>query len=144
METGLNSASGFAQGAISETARTELPFVEARNHFEAQSSRHADCFLSVPRAYVGALAKIVNDIRWLGAGPRWGWGGLKLPAVRPGSSSTWGEVNPVVAESLLMIWAWVIGRDAVMERSVAWRRCSHAVNATSSGSRWSAHASARA
>ncbi|MCL5745708.1 MAG: hypothetical protein M1541_17585, partial [Acidobacteria bacterium] len=32
LETGLNAASGFAQGAITEIAlRTELPFVEARN-----------------------------------------------------------------------------------------------------------------
>src|ERR1035441_5788810 len=57
---------GFAQGAIVEIAlRTGLPFVEARNHFEAQAARDAACFLSgALRTYAVALTKIANDIRW--------------------------------------------------------------------------------
>ena len=65
--TGLNAAPGFAQGAISKIAqRTGLPFVEARNHFEAQAARDAACFLSgALRTYAVALTKIANDIRCL-------------------------------------------------------------------------------
>ena len=118
MGTGLNAPLGFAQGAIAEIAqRTELPFVEARNHFEAQAARDAACFLSgALLTYAVALTKIANDIRWLGSGPRCGLGELKLPAVQPGSSIMPGKVNPVIAESLLMVCAQVIGYDVV----IAW------------------------
>jgi fumarate hydratase class II len=43
-------------------------------------------------------------------------GELKLPAVQPGSSIMPGKVNPVIAESLLMVCAQVIGYDA----AIAW------------------------
>jgi len=116
--TGLNAPPGFARGAIAEIARrTGLPFVEARNHFEAQAARDAACFLSgALRSYAVALTKIANDIRWLGSGPRCGFGELKVPAVQPGSSMMPGKVNPVIAESLLMVCAQVIGYDA----AIAW------------------------
>ncbi|HJT88021.1 MAG TPA: class II fumarate hydratase [Bryobacteraceae bacterium] len=116
--TGLNAPSGFARAVIAEIARrTGLPFMEARNHFEAQAGRDAVCFLSgALRTYAAALTKIANDVRWLGSGPRCGLGELKLPAVQPGSSIMPGKVNPVIAESLLMICAQVIGYDA----AIAW------------------------
>jgi fumarate hydratase class II len=116
--TGLNAPAGFARATIAEIARrTGLPFVEAPNHFEAQAARDAICFLSgALRTYAVALTKIANDIRWLGSGPRCGLGELKLPAVQPGSSIMPGKVNPVIAESLLMVCAQVMGNDA----TVAW------------------------
>jgi fumarate hydratase, class II len=116
--TGLNAPPGFARGVIEEIARrTGLPFIETRNHFEAQAAREAACFLSgALRTYAVALTKIANDIRWLGSGPRCGLGELKLPAVQPGSSIMPGKVNPVIAESLLMVCAQVIGYDA----TIAW------------------------
>jgi fumarate hydratase class II len=114
--TGLNAPQGFAREVIAEIAkRTGLPFCEARNHFEAQAARDADCFLSgALRTSAVALTKIANDIRWMGSGPRCGLGELKLPAVQPGSSIMPGKVNPVIAESLLMICAQVIGYDATV------------------------------
>jgi fumarate hydratase class II len=116
--TGLNARPGFAREVIAELAlRTGVPFVEADNHFEAQASRDAVCFLSgALRAYAVALTKIANDIRWLGSGPRCGLGELRLPAVQPGSSIMPGKVNPVIAESLLMVCAQVVGYDA----TIAW------------------------
>ena len=116
--TGLNAPPGFAREVIAEIARrTALPFIEARNHFEAQAARDAVCFLSgALRGYAVALTKIANDIRWLGSGPRCGLGELKLPAVQPGSSIMPGKVNPVIAESLLMVCAQVVGYDA----AIAW------------------------
>jgi fumarate hydratase, class II len=116
--TGLNAPAGFAPAVIAEiAARTGLPFVEAPNHFEAQAARDAVCFLSgALRTYAVALTKIANDIRWLGSGPRCGLGELKLPPVQPGSSIMPGKVNPVIAESLLMVCAQVIGYDA----TIAW------------------------
>jgi fumarate hydratase, class II len=116
--TGLNAPPGFAPSVIAELARrTGLPFVEAPNHFEAQAAKDAVCFLSgALRAYAVALTKIANDVRWLGSGPRCGLGELKLPAVQPGSSIMPGKVNPVIAESVLMVCAQVIGYDA----TIAW------------------------
>src|SRR5205807_6915660 len=84
---------------------------------EAQSAKDAVTFLSgALRTYAVALTKIANDIRWLGSGPRCGLGELKLPEVQPGSSIMPGKVNPVIAESLLMVCAQVIGYDA----TIAW------------------------
>jgi fumarate hydratase class II len=114
--TGLNAPPGFAAAVIEEIARrTGLPFVEARNHFEAQGARDAVAFLSgALKTYAVALTKIANDIRWLGSGPRCGLGELRLPAVQPGSSIMPGKINPVIAESLLMVCAQVIGHDAAI------------------------------
>lgn len=116
--TGLNAPPGFAAATIAELARrTGLPFVEAPNHFEAQAAKDAVCFLSgALRTYATALTKVANDIRWLGSGPRCGLGELKLPAVQPGSSIMPGKVNPVIAESVLMVCAQMIGYDA----TIAW------------------------
>jgi fumarate hydratase, class II len=116
--TGLNAAPEFAPAVILEIARrTGLPFSEARNHFEAQASKDAVVFLSgALRTYAVALTKIANDIRWLGSGPRCGVGELRLPAVQPGSSIMPGKVNPVIAESLVMACAQVVGYDA----TIAW------------------------
>jgi fumarate hydratase class II len=116
--TGLNAPAGFAAETIAEIARvTGLPFVEAKNHFEAQASKDAVVFLSgALKTCAVSLTKIANDIRWMGSGPRCGIGELKLPAVQPGSSIMPGKVNPVIAESLLMVCAQVIGYDA----TIAW------------------------
>ncbi len=116
--SGLNATPEFAPRVIQELARrTGLPLREAVNHFEAQASRDAVCFLSgALRNYAVALTKIANDIRWLGSGPRCGLGELRLPPVQPGSSIMPGKVNPVIAESVLMACAQVIGHDA----AIAW------------------------
>ncbi|HWE53019.1 MAG TPA: class II fumarate hydratase [Bryobacteraceae bacterium] len=116
--TGLNAPEGFAAETIGEIGRvTGLPFVEAANHFEAQAAKDAGVFLSgALRGYAVALTKIANDIRWLGSGPRCGIGELKLQAVQPGSSIMPGKVNPVIAESVAMVCAQVIGYDA----TIAW------------------------
>ena len=114
--SGMNAAPGFAQTAIAVIAeRTGLPFREAHNHFEAQAARDAAVFLSgALRSYALVLTKIANDIRWLGSGPRCGLGELRLPEVQPGSSIMPGKVNPVIAESVLMVCAQVIGHDATI------------------------------
>lgn len=116
--TGINAPKGFGShiaALISE--RTGLPFREARNHFEAQAAKDAVLFLSgALKTLAVALTKIANDIRWLGSGPRGGLGELRLPELQPGSSIMPGKVNPVIAESLLMACAQVIGHDT----TIAW------------------------
>ena len=114
--TGLNAIPGFAAAVIAElAAKTGLPFHEATNHFEAQAAKDAVSFLSSAlKTYAVAFTKIANDVRWLGSGPRCGLGELKLPETQPGSSIMPGKVNPVIAESVLMVCAQVIGYDATI------------------------------
>ena len=112
--TGLNAPRDFSRLAIEWLSEhTGFPFREAENHFEAQAARDATGFLSgALRSCAIALMKIANDIRWLGSGPRCGLGELRIPPVQPGSSMMPGKVNPVIAESLLMACAQVIGHDS--------------------------------
>jgi len=109
--TALNALPGFAPSVIADiAARTGLPFREASNHFEAQAAKDAISFLSgALKTYAVALTKIANDARLLAA-----LGEIKLPETQPGSSIMPGKVNPVIAESVLMVCAQVIGYDATI------------------------------
>ena len=53
--------------------------------------------------------KISNDIRFLGSGPRAGYGELILPENEPGSSIMPGKVNPTQCEAVTMVCVKVIG-----------------------------------
>ena len=63
-----------------------------------------------------ALTKIVNDLRWMGSGPRTGLHEIALPELQAGSSIMPGKVNPVIPEAVAQVCAHVIGLDA----SIAW------------------------
>ena len=92
--------------------KTNINFKETDNHFQSQST--IDGIVSASgnvRSYAVSLMKIANDIRWLGSGPRAGIGEIALPEVQPGSSIMPGKVNPVIAESITMICAQVMGND---------------------------------
>ncbi len=114
--TGMNTPEDFgARMAAELNSATGLPVMEAANHFEAQGSRDTLVELSgILKTVATSLVKIANDIRWLGSGPRCGFGELKLPAVQPGSSIMPGKVNPVMAESLLQVCAQVTGNDTAV------------------------------
>ncbi|RMH52504.1 MAG: class II fumarate hydratase [Zetaproteobacteria bacterium] len=114
--TGLNSTEGFGAAIADElAARYRLPFTEAENHFEAQAAQDAAVELSGQlRTIAASLMKIANDVRLLNAGPRCGIGEIRVPAVQPGSSIMPGKVNPVMAESLAMVCAQVMGNDATI------------------------------
>ena len=92
--------------------KTEIKFSETDNHFQSQSTIDGIVFASgIIRSYAVSLMKIANDIRWLGSGPRAGIGEINLPEVQPGSSIMPGKVYPVIAESITMICAQVMGND---------------------------------
>lgn len=113
--TGLNTHPDFPGLTIAEISKaTNLPFFEAINHFEAQAAKDGLVEVSGQLKVIAtSLAKIANDIRWLACGPRCGLGELNIPSVQPGSSIMPGKVNPVIAESVLMVCARVIGNDSV-------------------------------
>jgi fumarate hydratase class II len=114
--TGVNTPPGFAAAVIERLRETTgLPLAEARNHFEAQGARDALVEASGQlRVIAVSLYKIVNDIRWMGSGPRAGLRELRLPDLQPGSSIMPGKVNPVVPEAVRQVCAQVIGNDAAV------------------------------
>jgi fumarate hydratase, class II len=114
--SGLNAPEGFGAAVAAElAASTGLPLTEARNHFEAQAGQDGVVEVSGQlRAVAVALAKIANDVRWLGSGPRTGLAELNLPDLQPGSSIMPGKVNPVIPEATLQVVAQVIGNDAAV------------------------------
>src|SRR5204863_5010180 len=114
--TGVNTHPEFARRTIGRMAdETGLNLREAPNHFEAQAARDACVETSgALKSVAVSLSKIANDIRFLGSGPRLGYGELKLPAMQPGSSIMPGKVNPVMCEMLLQVCAQVLGSDAAI------------------------------
>jgi fumarate hydratase class II len=89
--------------------------LRGKNHFEAQGGKDAVVEASGHLKTIAVtLFKIANDIRWLSSGPRCGIGEIQLPATQPGSSIMPGKVNPVMAESMMMVCAQVIGNDVTI------------------------------
>ena len=114
--TGINTHKDFGKKVAARiSGATGVKFREARNHFEAQASKDAVVQTSGALKTVSvSLMKIANDIRWLGSGPRCGFGEILLPAIQPGSSIMPGKVNPVAGESVTQVAAQVIGNDAAI------------------------------
>ena len=114
--TGINTHPEFAKRATAKLSKmTGLDVHETSNHFQAQSSLdNAVAASGALKTIAVSLTKIANDVRWLASGPRAGIGELELPAVQPGSSIMPGKVNPVIAESVLMVCVQVIGNDAAI------------------------------
>ena len=114
--TGLNSKRQFAKLFAAKIARlTGMPFVSAPNKFEALASHGAIAFAHGALASLAAdLFKIGNDIRFLGSGPRSGFGELILPENEPGSSIMPGKVNPTQCEALTMVCCRVFGNDTTI------------------------------
>ncbi|RMH58472.1 MAG: class II fumarate hydratase [Candidatus Hydrogenedentota bacterium] len=114
--TGLNTHPEFAERSAAKIAElTGLPFVTARNKFEALAAHDALVeFSGVLKTIACSLMKIANDIRWLGSGPRCGLAELVLPANEPGSSIMPGKVNPTQCEAMTMVCVQVLGNDAAV------------------------------
>ncbi len=114
--TGLNAHPEFGAKVAKELAKsTGLPFVTARNKFEALAANdalvHAHGAL---KTLAASLTKIANDVRWLASGPRCGLGELSIPENEPGSSIMPGKVNPTQSEAMTMLCAQVLGNDVAI------------------------------
>ncbi len=119
--TGLNCHPEFPARAIAIlNERTGLNFREAGDHFEAQGAKDGMVEASGQlKTIATSLFKIANDLRWLGSGPRCGFGEISLKATQPGSSIMPGKVNPVMCEALLMVCTQVFGADATVTWAAA-------------------------
>jgi fumarate hydratase class II len=114
--TGLNAHPEFGARVAKDLSKaTGLPFVTARNKFEALAANdglvHAHGAL---KTLAASLTKIANDIRWLASGPRCGIGEISIPENEPGSSIMPGKVNPTQSEAMTMLCAQVMGNDVAI------------------------------
>ncbi len=109
--TGINSKKGFDKKIISEIKKiTKLPFKPTKNKFAALAAHDEIVnFSGTLNTTAVSLMKIANDIRFLGSGPRAGYGEIILPANEPGSSIMPGKVNPTQSEAVTMVCVKVIG-----------------------------------
>ena len=109
--TGINSKKGFDKKIVKEIAKyTKISFIPAPNKF-AELAAHDSIvnFSGTLNTCAVTLMKISNDVRFLGSGPRAGYGELILPENEPGSSIMPGKVNPTQCEAVTMVCAKVIG-----------------------------------
>jgi len=109
--TGLNTKKNFDIKITREISRyCKIPFKPAPNKFSELAAHDAIVSLSgALNSCAVALMKISNDIRFLGSGPRAGYGELILPENEPGSSIMPGKVNPTQCEAVTMVCVKVIG-----------------------------------
>jgi len=114
--TGLNSKPQFAKAFAARIARlARLPFISAPNKFEHMAGHDAYVFVhGALNAAAAALFKIANDIRFLGSGPRSGFGELILPSNELGSSIMPGKTNPTQAEAMTMVCCQVFGNNTTV------------------------------
>ncbi len=109
--TGINTRKNFDKQIVNEIRKiTKIPFKPAANKFAALASHDAIVnFSGTMNTTAVCLMKIANDIRFLGSGPRAGYGELILPENEPGSSIMPGKVNPTQCEAVTMVCVKVIG-----------------------------------
>ena len=109
--TGINTRKNFDKKIVNEIKKiTKLPFKPTKNKFAALAAHDAIVnFSGALNTSAVSLMKIANDIRFLGSGPRAGYGELILPENEPGSSIMPGKVNPTQCEALTMVCVKVIG-----------------------------------
>ncbi|CAN7174511.1 class II fumarate hydratase [Bosea sp. LjRoot9] len=114
--TGLNAPAGFDVAFCEEASRIAgIAFTPNPSKFEGMAAH--DALVEVSGALnvlAVSLAKIANDIRWLGSGPRCGLGELVLPDDGLTSSIMPGKRNPTIAEALLQACWQVIGNHATI------------------------------
>jgi len=109
--TGLNTRKNFDKKIVQEIKKiTKLPFKNTSNKFAALAAHDEIVnFSGALNTTAVCLMKIANDIRFLGSGPRAGYGELILPSNEPGSSIMPGKVNPTQSEAVTMVCVKVIG-----------------------------------
>ena len=109
--TGINTRKNFDKKVCKEISKiTKINFRPAKNKFASLAAHDAIVnFSGTLNTAAVCLMKIANDIRFLGSGPRAGYGELILPANEPGSSIMPGKVNPTQSEAVTMVCVKVIG-----------------------------------
>ena len=114
--TGLSTKKGWDTEVASQISEiTGIKFKTAPNKFEALAAHDAIVEMSgAIKTVAASVFKIANDIRFLGSGPRSGFGELILPENEPGSSIMPGKVNPTQCEAITQVCIHIFGNDAAI------------------------------
>ena len=114
--SGLNTVEGYDKAVCDAlAAMSGYAFKPAPNKFALLAGKEAIVEAhGALKTLATSLNKIANDIRWMGSGPRCGFGELILPSNEPGSSIMPGKVNPTQSEAMTMVCAHVFGNDAAV------------------------------
>ncbi len=109
--TGINTKKNFDKKICRVISKlTRINFKPSKNKFAALAAHDSIVnFSGTLNTTAVCLLKIANDIRFLGSGPRAGYGELTLPSNEPGSSIMPGKVNPTQSEAVTMVCVKVIG-----------------------------------
>lgn len=115
--TGLNAAPGFSDIIADKMSEVYgIKFTAKTNKFYGLAHHSGlNVVHGAMKTLAADLMKIANDIRFLGSGPRSGYGELNIPANEPGSSIMPGKVNPTQAEAITMAAVRVMGNDVVVD-----------------------------
>jgi len=114
--SGINTHPRFARRLCEVLAAdTDIPLIEAVDHFEANAQRDGlvECHKQLATVAT-TLFNVANNLRWLSSGPQCGIYEIRLPDRQPGSSIMPGKVNPVLCESLMQAAARAMGNDQVV------------------------------
>jgi len=114
--TGINTPKGYSKIVAKYISKfTSLPFISAKNKFEALAAH--DAIIETHNALkqlAVSINKIANDIRLISSGPRSGIGEISIPSNEPGSSIMPGKVNPTQCEAITMVCAQIMGNDVAI------------------------------
>ena len=109
--TGLNTKKILIKKLVKEISKITKYHLNQQQINSAALAAHDEIvnFSGTLNTTAVCLMKIANDIRFLGSGPRAGYGELILPSNEPGSSIMPGKVNPTQSEAVTMVCVKVIG-----------------------------------
>jgi len=111
--TGLTSHKEFSRQVCKElTENLGVTFKPSKNKFMDIATKDTQVFLMSTLSTLSvSLIKIANDLRLLSSGPKTGIGEISFKKLQAGSSIMPGKVNPVIAESIIQVGAFVIGKN---------------------------------
>lgn len=110
---GINAPQGFNACAVKHLRDVTGWDIQECDNLIAATSDTGDYVLAhaLIKRFAVRLAKICNDLRLMGSGPRAGLNEIKLPERQAGSSIMPGKVNPVIPEVANQVCFKVRGND---------------------------------
>jgi aspartate ammonia-lyase len=115
----VNASPKYIKNVYKELNKvTKQKFRPAKN-FLSHTSSHSD-LLAISQAITALcmdLSKIATDLRLMSSGPRGGLGEISLAELQNGSSIMPGKVNPVLPETVNVLYYWVSGNNLTIEQA---------------------------
>ncbi len=115
----VNASPRYIKSVYKELNKiTKQNFIPAKN-FVAHTSSSSD-FLQISQAITALCldcSKIASDLRLMSSGPRGGFGEITLAELQNGSSIMPGKVNPILPETVNVLYYTVSGNNLTIEHA---------------------------